>query len=123
MPTSDDHAGSRCAWKRLACDASKRNDVVASKTVRPLTALTYSGTRKLISNSLPFQIGTFEIGANVRPHGGRTRQSRCQQRHPDTADDEQPPHSVESVECVISGEAGSQRHRRGDTQGSAQVAN
>src|SRR3954451_11527268 len=108
MPTSDDHARSRCAVKRLACDASRRKDVVASNTVRPLTALSDSGTSKLIANSLTFHIGTFEIGAlNIRLHGGRSRQSRCQQRHPDTADDEQPPHSMESVERIVSGEAGS----------------
>src|SRR3954453_4181712 len=104
MPTSDDHARSRCAVKRLACDASRRKDVVASNTVRPLTALSDSGTTKLIANSLTFHMGAFESGAlNMRLPGGRARQSRCQPRPPDTGDDGQPPPSMESVERIVSG--------------------
>src|SRR3954451_21710680 len=102
MPTSDDHARSRCAVKRLACDASRRKDVVASNTVGPLTALSDSGTSKLIANSLTFHIGSFEIGTlNIRLRGGRAKPSRCKKRHRDTADAEQPPPPMESVERIV----------------------
>src|SRR3954466_15087591 len=52
IPISDDHAGSNRAPNRFGSEPTV-NDVVASKTVRPLTALSDSGTSKLIAKSLP----------------------------------------------------------------------